>query len=186
MWKWRGRWFVWTLLPPKSHWAWLAIRRVNSKTCFHMTARLLRSCKRPVAFFLLGNWLRALRTYCRESVLPIPVGVQFLVCCFDYKPVSAPGFSGRGVGVGENDRGVIVVFRHDWLPSSSRILILRRYLRNAGKVRWAFAWLGYINPNYCLCKNIFHLHWRYFAVSWCSSARCIWHWYFSLTSRATK
>ena len=43
-----------------------------------MTAKLLRSWKRPIAFFLLGDCLWALTIYWRVSVLQCRVGgVQF-------------------------------------------------------------------------------------------------------------
>jgi hypothetical protein len=60
-----------------------------------------------------------------------------------------------------------------------------RYLRNPGSMGWQFASRGYMTQR-LLCENTHHLHYSDCANSECSSDRCTWHWYFSLTSSATK
>jgi hypothetical protein len=63
----------------------------------------------------------------------------------------------------------------DCLQSSSRILVLGRYLSNADRVDWEFVWRGY---------DFATIHAT--ELSKCCGGRCIWDWCFSLKCRTIK
>jgi hypothetical protein len=90
---------------------------------------------------------------------------------------SSSGFSKVGWG-----RQPLLSIPFSTVQCSSGKLRFEKYLSNEVSMGWTYAWCRYVNQR-CMCKSIYHLHYRDCASSR-SSGQYVWDWYscFSLPS----